>query len=297
MWCPGAVSHKAEERDKPLLSLLPVVQPRVHSAFWAAVHSAAVPSVTHQHPSHFLQGCSQPTHLPSWAAAGGGPAISSACWSQNRSVLSSFHALAMPNILTPGTDRASLCPLGGRAAAGRAARAERAPAPQAPDSRAGCRGQPPVPTDPPSPGQDPLLPPDPCGPCSDVPAGGCYGARGHPSPSAAPGPLERQQRGAGGRALCLACLTSCPLPWNKVSPAEIEPLGLPKRGPAAWLSQECLPGHLPPLQPRRGAEELVELDEEQRAGDVPPLLPRQGGTGSQGCCGRAGREDAAAESL
>lgn len=88
-----------------------------------------------------------------------------------------------------------------------------------------------------------------------------------------------------------------PSPMELSQPSRDRALGAPEAWPSSLALQECLPGHLPPLQPRRGAEELVELDEEQRAGDVPPLLPLQGGTGSPGCCGRAGREDAAAESL
>lgn len=64
MWCPRGVSHKAEQREHPLLTLLPVVQPRIHSAFWAV--SAQCRLMSHLSPTstprHFPQGCSQPIH-------------------------------------------------------------------------------------------------------------------------------------------------------------------------------------------------------------------------------------------
>lgn len=178
-------------------------------------------------PSHFLQGCSQPIHSPSCAGAGGGPAINGAHWSQNRSVLSSFHARAMPNILTPGTDRASLCPRGwarSRGALvvlhGQSVPDTAGPCPGAAGGgqRGCCQGEPQPGGFGPhrlcDPGGRATAAPRPLWPMSPCPYRGvqrCYGARGHPSPGAA-GALERQQRGAGGRALCLACLTSCPLP-------------------------------------------------------------------------------------
>lgn len=116
-------------------------------------------------------------------------------------------------------------------------------------------------------------------------------------PDILPSPMKLSQPSAGtGRAEPCLGAEEPPASGHALDSSRAGRLG--SQSVAQQLvSQVCLPGHLPPLQPRRAAEELVELDEERRAGDVPPLLPLQGGTSSPGRCGRAGGENAAAESL